>query len=38
MVLLNLDLKGKSRVEMGLKEFKRTEILSNVMKEPFNGI
>jgi len=31
MVLLNLDLKGKSMAEMGLKEFKRTEIGSNVM-------
>jgi len=31
MVLLNPDLKGKSRAEMGLKEFKRTEIRSNVM-------
>jgi len=32
MVLLNPDLKGKSRAEMGLKEFKRTEIRSNVMR------
>jgi len=34
MVLLNPDLKGKSRVEMGLKEFKRTEIRSNVIGIP----
>jgi len=29
--LLNPDLKGKSRAEMGLKKFRRTEIRSNVM-------
>jgi len=34
MVLLNPDLKGKSRAEMSLKEFKRTEIRSNVMGIP----
>jgi len=34
MVLLNPDLKGKSRAEMGLKEFKRTKIGSNVMGIP----
>jgi len=31
MVLLNPELKGKSRAEMGLKKFKRTKIRSNVM-------
>ena len=34
MVLLNPELKGKSRTEMGLKKFKRTEIRSNVMGIP----
>ena len=34
MVLLNPDMKGKSRAEMGLKEFKRTEIRSNVVGIP----
>ena len=31
MVLLNPNLKGKSRAEIGLKEFKRTEICSSIM-------
>jgi len=31
MVLLNPDLKGKSRAKMGLKEFTRTEIRSSIM-------
>ena len=31
LLLLNPDLKGKSRAEMGLKKFRRTEIHSNVM-------
>jgi len=34
MVLLNPNLKGKSRAEMRLKEFKRTEIRSNVVGIP----
>jgi len=34
LVLLNHDLKGKSRTEMGLKKFRRTEIHSNVMGIP----
>jgi len=34
LVLLNPDLKGKSRDEMGLKKFRRTEIRSNVMGIP----
>jgi hypothetical protein len=34
MVLLNPDLKGKSRAEMGLKEFTRTEIGSSIMGIP----
>ena len=32
--MLNPDLKGKSRAEMGLKKFKQTEIHSNVMRIP----
>ena len=38
MVLLNPDMKGKSRAEMGLKEFKRTEIRSNVMGIPVTSL
>jgi len=38
MVLLNPNLKGKSRAEMGLKEFKRTEIRSNVMGIPVTSL
>jgi len=34
MVLLDPSLKGKSRAEMGLKEFTRTEIRSNIMGIP----
>ena len=36
MVLLHPKLKGKSRAEMGLKKFKRTEIRFNVMEIPIN--
>jgi len=34
MILVHVELKGKSRAEMGLKKFKRVEIRSNVMGIP----